>query len=350
MTVLKVVAATAALSLVAATTAAAGSTGGTATATPTIADTTLSPWSDYLARAAAASYWGGPITAKTGEMVTIYLSETYPEDPALAQKWADYIASLVHGSEISSVSVYLAPLGEVQGVCGFRALACYSPFRDALYVPGEPPSPEVSAESIVAHEYGHHVAANRVNTPWPAVEYGTKRWASHINVCARTAVGELHPGAERSSEYALNPGEGFAETYRLMNERKAGLAETPWRVVSDALYPDEAAVALAEQDVTTPWQGPTTSTRTGSLSKRTRVRWYTIPTPLDGTLGVTMGVPRSGRFTVALFTPAGARVASETAAGRAVSVTTEICGQRSFRVRVSRVKGAAAFRLTVSTP
>ena len=57
-----------------------------------------------------------------------------------------------------------------------------------------------------------------------SVDYGTKRWASYENVCARKiAAGVLFPGAEDVAPYMLNPGEAFAETYRVLNEQKLGL-------------------------------------------------------------------------------------------------------------------------------
>ena len=72
-------------------------------------------------------FWGGTYTADTGEKVTVFASRSYPEDPATGQKWADFLASLVHGSELSSVAVYLEPLSEVDRMCGDQALACYTP-------------------------------------------------------------------------------------------------------------------------------------------------------------------------------------------------------------------------------
>src|SRR5205807_7245744 len=74
----------------------------------------------------AGSQWGGPYTASTGETVTVYASSSYPQDPALGQRWADFLAGLVHGSELSLLTVYLAPLAEVQSICGQQAIGCYS--------------------------------------------------------------------------------------------------------------------------------------------------------------------------------------------------------------------------------
>src|SRR5256886_2449581 len=173
---------------------------------------------------APAGYWGGQYRTAAGELVTIYASSSYPVDPALGQRWADFLASLVHGPEISTVTVLLATSTEIARACGADAVACYSPQGAVLYTPGEDPGSDLSAEAVITHEYGHHVAANRTNAPWSALDTGPKRWASAMQVCARARTGELFPGAEDPGHYTLNPGAGWAETYRVLNERKAGLA------------------------------------------------------------------------------------------------------------------------------
>ena len=131
---------------------------------------------------APTGYWGGVYRASTGENVTVYASNAYPVDSALGQRWADFLASLVHGSELSKVTVMLSTPSEISRVCGQDALACYSARGALLYAPGEDPSSSLSAEAVITHEYGHHVAANRNNAPWDAVvteisEVGTSAFA-----------------------------------------------------------------------------------------------------------------------------------------------------------------------------
>src|SRR5919109_3254801 len=171
---------------------------------------------------APTGYWGGQYKVATGELVTVYASNSYAMDPALGQRWADFLASLVHGPEISTVTVLLSTSTQIARVCGGDALACYSPQGALLYAPGDDPSSDLSAEAVITHEYGHHVAANENNSPWAAEDWGPKRWASAEQVCARTKSGQLAPGAEDPVRYEVNPGEGWAETYRLLNQRKLG--------------------------------------------------------------------------------------------------------------------------------
>jgi hypothetical protein len=298
--------------------------------------------------AAALAAWGGRVTASDGESVNVRASDTYPQDPALLQKWADFLAGLVHGPELGTVTLYLAPLAEVQARCGRGAFACYSDRSGLIVAPADNPAPDVSAAAVITHEYGHHVAASRTNAPWAAIDYGAKRWASYENVCARTRAGTLFPGAENGRQYTLNPGEAFAETYRVLNERLEGLPETPWEVVSGALYPDTAALEALRQDVLAPWTSTTRVAYSGGISARARARTFTVATPYDGSLRATVRATR-GPVTVTLLTRTGARAATTTvAAGTSRSLSTTVCGSRTYRLRVAYTRAAARFTIAVA--
>ncbi len=52
---------------------------------------------------AAHAVHGGTYTTTTGEQVRIVVSDRYPVDEARNQRWADFLASLVHGSELATV-------------------------------------------------------------------------------------------------------------------------------------------------------------------------------------------------------------------------------------------------------
>jgi hypothetical protein len=275
-------------------------------------------------------FWGGTYTASTGERVTIFVSRTYPVDNSFAQQWADYMASLLHGSELSFVRLYLATPGEVSQICGGTdVLGCYG--QDDLIGPAED-QPGITAKSVIAHEYGHHIAAHRGNNPWPAINYGTKRWASYINVCSRARARELFPGAETSIEYRFNPGEAFAEAYRLLNEERLGLPVTDWGVVDESLQPDARALALLAQDVTSPWIGNHVVSYSSTFRRGgSKVRTFSVSTPYDGTLRTSVSAARGERVNVSVH-------------------TVTICGQRTVKIRVTRVSGFGTFRLHVSLP
>jgi hypothetical protein len=313
-----------------------------------IADATTIAGPGALRRAS----WGGPRTTSTGEIVNVFISDTYPVDEARAQAWADYLASLVHGPELATVSLYLAPLDEVGANCGRGALACYSPVQHSIVAPGDDPSPELSAEAVVAHEYGHHVAASQINPPWDALDWGTKRWATYMDVCSRTEAGELYPGDERE-QYRLNPGEAFAEAYRVLNQTRLGTPVSPWTIVDPVLEPDQTALDLLALDVQQPWTAATVASSTGRVTaKAVRGRTQQIATPLDGRLRVSVRVPAKSRYTIELIDKrTGSRVARSTApATRVATVETTVCGQRSYTARVTAVKGGGAYSLKITRP
>jgi hypothetical protein len=296
------------------------------------------------------AFWGGPTRASTGESVNVQFSDSYPQDPALAQHWADMLASLLHGPELKDVVLYLAPFQEVQRICGQGALACYSPQQFRIVASADQVSPDISAESVVMHEYGHHVAAASNDTPWIAVDYGPKRWSSYENVCAKTRAGQLFPGNE-DSNYQLNPGEAWAETFRVLNERHLGLAESPWDIVSDSLRPDAEALTQAQQDVTTPWKANTSTTSGVKLTKRARTRTVSVQTPLDGNMQVSLRGVKNARVSLDLVSSTGARVLHTVVSGATTrTLKSVVCGTRAYAAKVTLQRGSGTFRLTISRP
>jgi hypothetical protein len=289
--------------------------------------------------------WSFSPTVVTGETVSIHLSQNLysATDTATAQRWADFLAGLIHGSELSLVDAYFLTPGEIQSVCGREALACYG--RDRLFAPAADPSADLSAEAVITHEYGHHVALHRRNDPWSAIAYGPKRWATYERVCSKTRAQKLWPGAEDEKHYQLNPGEAWAETYRVLNERKEALVEAPWQIVVRSLYPTSAALTAAELDVTSPWAPTASFSFSGSVSRKARARSFAVATPLDGRLNVSVRPTSRERLGLDVYAPSAKRLAH---GGAKASLT--ICGQRAVRVRVRRVSGAGAFRLTVAKP
>jgi hypothetical protein len=313
---------------------------------PSLARIALGPLavSDSTLRklAVPGSFWGGTYTTSTGEHVTIYTSQSYPQDEASNQRWADFLASLVHGSELASLTLYLETPSEVSRTCGGTdILGCYG--HDTIIAPGED-SGGVAAESVITHEYGHHVASNRVNTPWAAIDWGTKRWASYLQVCALTNAHRLFPGAETSLEYQFNPGEVFAEDFRVLNEQRLGLPVAPWQVVDKSLQPDQEALTLLQQDVLTPWTSNTKTQISGRFTTHgASVRTYKAPATLDGDFAVSVQSKAHVRVQIL-------KVGHIVARGT-TSAHTVICGgSPSYSVRITRTRGYGAFTLSVSKP
>jgi hypothetical protein len=291
------------------------------------------------ARAAAADpldgAFGGTYTTPDGAAVRVFTSADYPADPTVNQRWADYLASLVHGPELASVTLLLLPVAQLQRTCGFGALACYEREDAFVYAPEEAPPEGPSPEELVAHEYGHHVEATRSNPPWNATTWGTKRWATAMGVCAGVAAGRLHPGDEASA-YKTNPGEAFAEAYRLLNEEALGLPPSPWSQVSRSLMPGPEALAALREDVLAPYAGPTRVAFAGTFRRGgANTLTFTVRTPLDGRLRVhlaTVGV--QARLTLD---------------GRARS-SELVCGERTVTATVVRANGYGRVALVASVP
>jgi hypothetical protein len=222
-----------------------------------------------------SEWWGGPTVTSTGETVTLYVSSSFAVNEATRVGWANFFASLYHGSEISTVTIYQAPLYEVRAFCGGgSALGCYLRTQRTLFFPGD--GDPAANQVIGAHEYGHHVALSRRNDPWNPGDWGPKRWASYIGVCARTAAGTLFPDDE-GAHYTLNPGEGFAEAYMDLNKQRGGTWAALPSPVDASLAPDGGALAAILADVQQPWQGPTQTTWNGQF-----VRPLPPLVPLEG--------------------------------------------------------------------
>jgi hypothetical protein len=295
---------------------------------------------DRLARTAIAWHCGATSTS-TGETVTVLVSDTYALGSPACETWAEFLVKLAHGPEISQLTAYIAPLDEVEAVCGARALGCYSP--DEMISMGEVLPDGTTPEEVVRHEYGHHIAMNRLNPPWLAVEWGPKYWASASQVCARAARSEVFPGDE-GAHYELNPGEGWAETYRVMDERRAGILTSSWLTVSHMFFPNDAALSAAEKDVLQPWTAGRSAVFRKQFTRTSKKTWLLrLSTPLDGTLVVNAVVPKAAAYEVALLAGNGRTILAK---ARAVGpktrrIATEVCGRRSLYVRVTEKSALA---------
>jgi hypothetical protein len=295
---------------------------------------------------ATASAYDSTYPIASGESVRIIMSDGFVPDRAVAQSWADFLGGLIHGDELTTVTVYVATDDEVLDGCGPQVLACYVPSRRLLVVPGHPPQDGTPLEEIAAHEYGHHIARERKNTPWPAIDWGPKRWASYEGICPREDAGEVFPGDE-GEHYTLNPGEAFADSYRIAN----GGSPSLWRF-DRSFYPDATDVARIRADVLDPWDGQTVYSYSGRIGRRgSRSRIYTVHVHLDGNMNFRLAGPPHSDFDLFLYLPGRSRaIGSSTGNGRYERLLGKNCGGTRFWVQVFRVRGGGRFRLTISKP
>lgn len=277
--------------------------------------------------------WGGAYSVTSGARVNVYSSRYYPVDEAANQAAADFVDRLVHGTEISTVKIYFAPPGEVGILCHSKEVdGCYYPKDSEIVTIGED-TEWSTVEEVLTHEYGHHVANNRDNYPWPAIAYGTKRWATYMGICAKEAAGTVFPGDE-GEHYLQNPGEGFAESFLHLNEVKLGISETPW-FYDAALAPDAGALAAIEQDVLKPWKDAPLKRWSGRFGRRGQQQLRTFQTPLDGVFAAQLKGPRGSSLQLT-----GAAEVKRLSATVSAGL---ICGQRSVTTRfVSGGKGRFA--------
>jgi len=290
-----------------------------------------------------------PSTAyQTADGMTVYVSvsDSYVNDPAVFQTWVDFFGWLTHGPELNGLNLYVLTPDEMTAVCGQGSGACYfpSPGWGSMVVAGVTTN-GVPVEQAIAHEYGHHIANHRLNPPWSASDWGPKRWASSLDVCANVAAGRLFPGAEPPDfqGYALNPGEGWAEAYRWLNETRAWAVDptwwTPmgWDVVDPYFMPAAGTAALISREVVKPWSGSRKHVVRGRLRPRATQRWTYYP--YDGQMTATItGSPG---------TLVSLRIGGRVVRGPARRVSRVICGSDPVTV-VARSKQGGRFVLRVS--
>jgi hypothetical protein len=282
----------------------------------------------------------------SGAGATVSVSPAYSDPAEIAQRWSGFFESLLHGPELDVLYAYIAPLDEVQRLCGGSpdVLGCYG--ADHLVMPDQE-ADGIAATSIATHEYGHHVAFNRINPPWTALDWGPKRWATYERVCARAAVGTAYPGAE-DANYPLNPGEAWAETYRVLNETAVGLPQT-WPIVDPSFRPDAGALTAAREDVLDPWMAPTVTVKRLNFAARGHTWSLQVAARLDGFIHANV---QPGTDDVKLFAADGRTLVASGSWGSSgtKAFDYEVCGQHTFVLRLTRHAAARRFTLTLSTP
>jgi hypothetical protein len=291
------------------------------------------------------------------------------------QSVANVLGGLLHGAEMNTLSVYLATPEELAGTCGPGALACYAPAIGMMIISGvDGSSYGVPRDYTIAHEYGHHIANNRLNTPWRALDNGAKRWATYEGVCQGVRRHQLHPGDE-DEHYWDNPGEGFAEATARLNFPGV---QVPWGYNS-LLRPNQTALAKLASDIVSPWTGPTSLTWHGSLwPQRPNPAQRRFSTPLDGEVRITLSGPEGSNYDLFVLgrklrpskrerlalkrgnkhkkrrarkAEVRRKVISRAASvGSSEQVTMNLCGQEAITVEVRRRSGSGQFAVSVTRP
>ena len=294
-----------------------------------------------LVQAHSAAFVGGSYDVGDGLRISIAVSDAVPDALGEARTWASFYKGLPHGSEIARIRIRVVPMTEITRQCGDGTYGCYDSGSEIVVIP---PSSYEYSRVTAAHEYGHHLANNRLNTPWDAVDWGTKRWATYENVCARTRAKTAFPGDE-DREYGRNPGEAFAESYAALSGY-----EYDDTTFSKSFKPTKKALELIRQDVLSPWTQATVTTKKGRFTKSDKSRRVSIATPLDGIGRVTVESSLALDADLRLYSSAGRLIGRSATDSHRESAGYTICGTRGLWANLLRYDGAGTYTLTSSQP
>jgi hypothetical protein len=325
-----------------------------AQAAPTVGDRTVDTGAAHRIQARAAQAGDKlAIPTKEGYSVSVAFSSGVTVDPELARSYVGFLDGLPHGSELRRLHILIADPSDVADLCGGDEsdgiLACYGSRGQQMIVPstGLATTTEdggYTTAYVLTHEYGHHIADNRDNQGFAAIDYGPKYWASLEMVCDRTIGRKLAPGDEAGS-YLRNPGEAWAEVYARLT-----FPDQPW-TFTRLLRPDVAALDAARRDVLTPWTGNASKTFLMSASRRTQS--FDLPITLDGRLSAIVR-GRSGSNVKVAVTSGPQKVGhSDGRGGRNVWRLRSGCRERpteTLTFKVTRTSGAGPVTLLVSYP
>lgn len=330
------------------------------TPTAPVRDVVIDHATQAEARATAtASAQRYPVNDGAGRSVAISVSTLC--DPLIScqnadpQTIADFLGTLAHGDEMNLLSVDIEPSSQLATTCGSGdAQACYFPGQNMMVINGNdtttPPPDNASREYVIAHEYGHHLANHRDNSPFgnPAIDWGPKNWASWAGVCQGVKAGGYFPGDE-GNHYFDNPGEAFAESFA-HNRFPDGPVPWEWPDFPD---PHSGAFPAIEQDALHPWTGDVVEQRRGRFPKKKKPGKIVkrFDTPLDGDLTLTLKGPDRARLGLKLKDASGHTLARSNGPGSHEQINYTICGQRGLSAVVQRHgRQGARFKLTVVLP
>lgn len=308
------------------------------------------------------------LTAPDGTQIQVETSPSYADNAAnqqAAQNTVNFLATRVHGSELAKLRVYIGKPAEIHTQCGSdQAVACYYLPESRMYVPGEVDPSGIPTEYVITHEYGHHIAANRLNQLGPELGRGISQsegsfllgpeyWSSFAHVCSGVTAGQFAPG-DQDQGYLDNPGEGWADAYAHLPDN--GFSDIRFQFNQAFRPTTEEAYAAIRRDVLQPWTGPTLQNYSGKLGGSSR-KAFTQDMTLDGVVVAKLTGPSKANFDLQVLVD-GKVVDKSKHAGSRERIGGRVCApQNSGRTgagpitfRVVRRSGSGSFALKLSYP
>jgi hypothetical protein len=307
------------------------------------------PFQDRVIRASA------PATKSAGASLPRYPvagggSVAVQVDPAYAgggalQRVLDSLGKLPHGGEMSKLTVHIADEANLYRFCGQGSTACYYPADETMVVSGSPVNQNngMPQGMVIAHEYGHHIEANRSLPGWNASNLGGRYWATYEHVCEGVSAGQLFPG-DQGAHYWDNPGEAFAQAYATMLYPDV----VPWWW--HFAEPNEGSFAAIRADVADSSRG-TTVRWSRALTPGASSAATTVTTSLDGPIEVKLRQPRSARFDLTLRSTDGRLLSrgrvKRSSKAPATRLSYNSCATRTFTLQVRRRAGKGKFQAKI---
>jgi hypothetical protein len=301
------------------------------------------------AEASSARY---PINDGSGDSIAVDVSADCQQqcDAANPQAIANTIGTFIHGPEVNLLTVQLDTPFELGFDCGFEAQSCYFGGENKIVLSGDDdPAPDsASRDFVLAHEYGHHVAQHRdLPAPFPAaINWGTERWASAVNVCQGHRAGDIFPGDE-GTHYYEDPGEAFAESFAF-NRYPEAAVKWAW---APALRPTPASLEALRDDTLRPWLGRHSFTVSGRVPHNGAVV-QEFRTPFDGKVSIgPAGDTKLGYELIIRNRDGKALRSSRQGVSFRHRFDYTVCGQSRLRVAVRAIgRAGRPFELTIQRP
>lgn len=169
------------------------------------------PWDRVLTRlpATASAAAGTPPAVlrvlRTADGTAIHVDDRSGDATrAVAASYVRFLGSLPHGAELGLLKVRIVQSATVATACGGTAgdgvLACYAGADDTMVVPADASATGtsgVSLDYVLAHEYGHHVAAHRSDAPYPRSTSGRSTGPPTSASAAGRWTGDSRPATRR---------------------------------------------------------------------------------------------------------------------------------------------------------